>query len=308
MNTFRFFFPRSLVAARRFSGAGLFYWATSTHRLCSYWPVSRCAVGREGISPDLPLRAGSRLVGTAGLVSERSWPRGGKSPLRLWWAEKSSNRRLAARRSRYALIASGKRWRAWVNISLFLAQKELQGAAELSTSFFGCKSGLADHVIAPRALARRALVTSCGPTGRNREHAWQVAGSMTQMILTDKEAAACVGRADQRDTRADVVAARRDGGLDLALAWASMRIKLDASLLHLPPSSMPRTTKRHRRLEKVFGKSFPWSFVHPALRRRQRFLPVTWAHLTGSEKPICWQRRCDLQIASDNQYPELHFF
>ena len=50
-----FFSPRSFLAARRVSGAGLFYWAASRHRLCLYWPVSRCAVGREGVSPDLPL-------------------------------------------------------------------------------------------------------------------------------------------------------------------------------------------------------------------------------------------------------------
>ena len=81
-----------------------------------------------GQSPD-----GSRLVGTAGLVSARSWPRGGRSPSRLWWVERSSNKRAAAK----------------------------------------------------------------------------------------EEAAAWVRRADQRDTRADAVAARRDGGVDLALAWAS---------------------------------------------------------------------------------------
>ena len=43
------FFPRSFLAARRFSGAGLFYWAASRHRLCLCWPVSRCAFGREGV-------------------------------------------------------------------------------------------------------------------------------------------------------------------------------------------------------------------------------------------------------------------
>ena len=41
--------------ARRSKGTGLFYWAASRHRLFLYWPVSRCACGREGISPDLPL-------------------------------------------------------------------------------------------------------------------------------------------------------------------------------------------------------------------------------------------------------------
>ena len=37
-----FFFPRSFLAAGRFSGAWLFYWAASRHRLFLYWPVSRC--------------------------------------------------------------------------------------------------------------------------------------------------------------------------------------------------------------------------------------------------------------------------
>ena len=55
INFFIFFSPRSFLAAWKFSGAGLFYWAASRHRLCLYWPVSRCAVGREGVSPDLPL-------------------------------------------------------------------------------------------------------------------------------------------------------------------------------------------------------------------------------------------------------------
>ena len=53
-----FFSPRSFLAARKFSGAGLFYWAASRHRLCLYWAVSRCAVGTEGVSPDLPLPGG----------------------------------------------------------------------------------------------------------------------------------------------------------------------------------------------------------------------------------------------------------
>ena len=50
-----FFFPRSFSAVGKFSGAGLFYWAASRHRLCLCWPISRCAFGREGVSPDLPL-------------------------------------------------------------------------------------------------------------------------------------------------------------------------------------------------------------------------------------------------------------
>ena len=50
-----FFSSRSFLTARRSKGTGLFYWAASRHRLFLYWPVSRCAFGREGISPDLPL-------------------------------------------------------------------------------------------------------------------------------------------------------------------------------------------------------------------------------------------------------------
>ena len=52
-------------------------------------------------------------------------------------------------------------------------------------------------------------------------------------------------RCGHLDTRAARAAAWSDGGLEGALALASMRMKLDASLLHLPPTSMPRTTKRH---------------------------------------------------------------
>ena len=50
-----FFSSRAFLTARRSKGTGLFYWAASRHRLFLYWPVSRCACGREGISPDLPL-------------------------------------------------------------------------------------------------------------------------------------------------------------------------------------------------------------------------------------------------------------
>jgi len=67
-------------------------------------------------------------------------------------------------------------------------------------------------------------------------------------LAAKEEAATWARRADQRDTKPDVVAARRAGGLDLAVAWASMGLKLDASLHHLPPTSMPKTTKRHRPL------------------------------------------------------------
>ena len=51
--------------------------------------------------------------------------------------------------------------------------------------------------------------------------------SSNRRLAAKEEAAAWVRRADH--TRADVVAARRAGGLDLALAWASMRIKLVSS-------------------------------------------------------------------------------
>ena len=48
------FISRSSVAARMSKGTGLFYWATSG-KLFLYWPVSRCAFGRESKSPDPPL-------------------------------------------------------------------------------------------------------------------------------------------------------------------------------------------------------------------------------------------------------------
>ena len=50
-----FFFPPLLFSRRRSIDTGLFYWAASRHRLFLYWPVSRCACGREGVRPDLPL-------------------------------------------------------------------------------------------------------------------------------------------------------------------------------------------------------------------------------------------------------------
>ena len=49
---FCFFFPPLLFNRRRSSDTGLFYRAASRHRLFLYWPVSRCACGREGVSPD----------------------------------------------------------------------------------------------------------------------------------------------------------------------------------------------------------------------------------------------------------------
>lgn len=58
------FSSRSILAARRFSVAALFYWAASWHRLFLYWPVSSCALGREGVSPDISLTAYTNVSGT----------------------------------------------------------------------------------------------------------------------------------------------------------------------------------------------------------------------------------------------------
>ena len=69
--------------------------------------------------------------------------------------------------------------------------------------------------------------------------------SSKSRLAAKEVAAAWVRRADQRETRAALVAAWRDGGLDRARALASMQMKLEASLLHLPPTSIPRTTRRH---------------------------------------------------------------
>ena len=69
--------------------------------------------------------------------------------------------------------------------------------------------------------------------GRSPSRLWWGERSSNRRRAAKKEAAAWVRRTDQRDTKADVVAARR------ARAWASMRMKLDASLLHLPLLQCP---------------------------------------------------------------------
>ena len=70
--------------------------------------------------------------------------------------------------------------------------------------------------------------------GRSPSRLWCGERSSNNKLAAKEVAAAWVRRADQRDTRADVVAAWRDGGLDLALALASIRMK-DASLLLCGP-------------------------------------------------------------------------
>lgn len=119
-----FLFPSLLFSCKKVEGHNAVLLAASRHRLFSDWPVSRCAFGKGGVNPDLPLPAGRRLVGTAGMMRGGGWQRGKET------------------------------------------------------------------------------------------------------------AAAWAKRADQRDTGADMVAARKEGGLDLILSWASMRMKLEASLLH----------------------------------------------------------------------------
>ena len=69
-----------------------------------------------------------------------------------------------------------------------------------------------------------------------RERSWSRGGQIFKQETGSEEAAPWVRRAD----RADAVAARSDGGLDLAPAWASMRIKLDTCLLHVPPMPRPQ--------------------------------------------------------------------
>ena len=120
---------------------------------------------------------------------------------------------------------------------------------------------------------------------------------------------------------------RRCGGCAqgwLALAWASMRTKLDSSLLHLPPTSMPRTTKRHRRLRRSFGAgmtvicdsevdipqlSEPFTMTNRALRRRsRRRTPKTncTAHL--SVKWIQMAARCQHIVGTYRDQFSIHLF
>ena len=153
-----FLFSRSFLAARKFSGAGLLYWAASRHRLCLYWSVSRCAVGREGVSPDLPL-PGWESIG------RHSWAGVGEELAEGW-------------KISVQVVVGGK---------IFKQKTGSEGR--------GCCMGKESR-----------------PAGHQSR---------------------CRGCAE--------------------LAWASMRIKLDASLLHPPPTSMPRTTKRHRRLHRSSG-------------------------------------------------------
>ena len=57
---------------------------------------------------------------------------------------------------------------------------------------------------------------------------------------------AWVRMADHREMRAVTVACRRCWGVDCALVCANNRRNCAASALHLPPTSIARTTKRHR--------------------------------------------------------------
>lgn len=51
-----FFSPASFWPKKTNSPvAQLLDWATSRYKLFLYWPMSKCASGKEGISPDLPL-------------------------------------------------------------------------------------------------------------------------------------------------------------------------------------------------------------------------------------------------------------
>ena len=57
-----FFFPSLLFSRKMVLGCRVvFYWAASRHILFLFWPVSRCAFGREGVSPDLPLPGAERI-------------------------------------------------------------------------------------------------------------------------------------------------------------------------------------------------------------------------------------------------------
>ena len=49
------FFFSSLLFGRKKVLGWLFSWAAPRHSLFLHRPVSRCAFGREGVNPDLPL-------------------------------------------------------------------------------------------------------------------------------------------------------------------------------------------------------------------------------------------------------------
>ena len=66
--------------------------------------------------------------------------------------------------------------------------------------------------------------------GRSPSWLWWGDRSSKNRLAAKEVAAAWVRRADQRETRAALVAAWREGGLDRARALASMQMKLEASL------------------------------------------------------------------------------
>ena len=103
--------------------------------------------------------------------------------------------------------------------------------------------------------------------------------------LAGNEGSGCGVSKEGLPEGAVVVAFLKEGRLDSAVA--GLRVKLSASLLHLPPISIPKTTK-------ILDTFFPCSCVGPARLLLCRSLHWTLAPLTHE----CWWRnRLRSQVA-----------
>ena len=104
-----------------------------------------------------------------------------------------------------------------------------------------------------RPGSRRGMVES----GSGSVRSWPRGGRAPSPLVapsvgmeSSDDAKACmpawVRMADHREMRAVTVACRRCWGVDCALVCANSRRNCAASALHLPPTSIARTTSRHR--------------------------------------------------------------
>ena len=77
------------------------------------------------------------------------------------------------------------------------------------------------------------------------------AGSSKRRLAANAESAACVRKAVHLEMREAVAAWR--AGVSRVLARARLVMKAAASSLQRPPTSMPRTTRRHLELRRSSG-------------------------------------------------------
>ena len=152
-----FLFPPLLFSCKKVEGHNAVLLAASRHRLFSDWPVSRCAFGKGGVNPDLPLPAGRRLVGTAGMMRGGGWQRG-KETAAAW--AKRADQRGGWQRGKETAAAWAKRADQRDTGADMVAARKEGGLA------VGFDSGLGEHadeaggLVAP-CLLKAVLIGSC---------------------------------------------------------------------------------------------------------------------------------------------------